>query len=408
MSLTPDDLPPADEEEVSDERLPLTDLDTISNRPPSRRKRGVQMALLALACCVAVALVWSTIRPGSRQTAQPNATLTPIPALLVSNLSNATITLNGKELSGKLPQVVSAYLETNEITIAAPLFRPHTCHFKRFEATGDDAHCLFTTHNSAPNGPAFVFGIFLTPDDLLPTQQQQTLAPLMQELAAAQQATLLPGDYFATAFANTAEAISSQRARTALQASASFVQARPLDPSTSPFAAPFTPACAQLICPTGFDSSASAAPAGQVWNLLLNVALRWRFTDDTGAAIADVTYQPGTFRAFWPVPVVQFVYNGTGWHLSADTDLSQAMQATLCGYGTTILEHRVPPGGYRSMGLISNRGVQGCLISVQGTARGDGTFLWRFGVLLAADAGARAVLPDLPIAPKAEIAAVNK
>ncbi|HEY7355517.1 MAG TPA: hypothetical protein VH590_03590, partial [Ktedonobacterales bacterium] len=283
MARSPDDLPLADEESLSDERLPLTDLESVGNRPPSRRKRAVQMALLALAVCVALALVWSTIAPGKRQTTQPNTTLTPTRVLLVSNLTNATITLNGKKLSGALPQVVSAYLEKDDITIAAPRFRPHTCHFVQLKATGDNAHCLFTT-SGALNGPSLAFGIFLTPDDLLPGQQQ-ALASITQQLAAAMQAAVLPGDYLATAFDSALGAITSQRAATALQASASFVQAGSLNAPAPPFPYQLTPACAQLLCPTGSDlaGAGTAEASGPVWNLLLNVMLRWRFTDAAGA-----------------------------------------------------------------------------------------------------------------------------
>ncbi len=410
MSRAPDDVPLADEEGLTDEHLPLTDLDSLGDRPPSRRKRAVQVALLALAVSVALALVWSTIVPGKQQTMQPNATLSPIPVLLVSNVTNATITLNGKKLSGNLPKVVSASLEKDDVTIAAPLFRPHTCHFARLKAAGDDAHCLFISSNRALNGPALTLGIFLTPDDLLPGQQQQALVPIMRQLAIAQQTALSPGEYFATAFENALGSITSQRARTALHASASFVQAWPLEVSALPFPYEFTPSCAQLICPTAFVSPPSAAPAGQVWNLLLNVALRWRFTDAAGATIADVTYQtyqPASSGLFWPIIVVQLVYDVGGWHLAAATDLSQGMQAAICTTGTAIAQQRLLSGSWGSLGVVSNRGVQGCLISVQGTAKGNGTFLWRFGVLLAADAGAHAILPDLPMASKTEIAAAS-
>ena len=58
------------------------------------------------------------------------------------------------------------------------------------------------------------------------------------------------------------------------------------------------------------------------------------------------------------------------------------------------------------VGPGTNNGVEGCLISLQ-VNDSDGLFLWRFGVLLAADDGAHAMLPDLPIALPEAIAAVS-
>src|SRR5262249_9408228 len=146
-------------------------------------------------------------------------------------------------------------------------------------------------------------------------------------------------------------------------------------------------------------------PDGQVWGVMLNVALRWQFTDNTSARVADVTYQTGS--ASRALPEVQFVYDATGWHVATSTHLSDEMQAALCASGTTILEQRFVEFHINGSDMkpLSNRGANGCLISGQVGDKGSGTFLWRFGVLLAADAGAHAILPNLPLASQSEIAA---
>ena len=407
MSSTPDDLPPADEEEPSDERLPLTELESISARPPSWRKRGAQLALLALALCVGLAATWSAIIP-KRQAAQPASPPVPISALVVSNLTNATITLNGKKLSGHPPMTVSADLEQDEVTIAAPLFRPRTCHFKGLVSEEDTTHCLFTTNNGlVQNGAAFIIGVYLTPDDLLPAQQNQVIAPIMQQLSAGLQTTTQPGDAIPTAFAGADYTITSRQASTPLQARAVLAQAGPGSSISHSYPYFYSPSCEQLFCPSGFGPAAPfQAPSGQVWSLLLNVMLRWRFTDATGSAIADVTYPSDSPAGlFLALPYVQFVYDAaTGWHLATDTDLNAEMPDFLCANGWTILGHRLSPPN--NTGPVTNKGVEGCLIPVQAKG-GSGTFLWRFGVLLAADAGAHALLPDLPIASPAAIAAVS-
>ena len=406
MAPDSDDPPPADEEASSDERLPLTELESISARPPSWRKRGAQLALLALALCVGLVATWSAIAP--QQAALPAASPIPISALLVSNLTNATITLNGKQLPGHPPMTVSAYLQTDAITISAPLFHAHTCHFKGLVSEDDTTHCLFTTNpgffqNAAP----FIIGVYLTPDDLLPGQKEQLIAPLMQQLSIGLQTTTRPGDDIATAFAESDYTITSQQATTPLQASAMLAQAGPQASISHSYPEFFSPSCEQLFCPFGFGPpSYNPAPAGQVWGLLLNVVLRWRFTDGTGAALGDVTYATDVPAGlFPPLPQVQFVYDAAGWHLAAGTNLNAGMPDFICDNGMTILQHRIT-GPYNNMGPVTNKGVEGCSISVQ-TNKGDGLFLWRFGVLLAANDDAHAILPDLPIASPAAIAAVS-
>lgn len=408
MSLTPDDLPPASEEELSAEHLPLTELESLSARPPSWRKRGAQIALVALAFGVALAVLWSAALPARRQIAEPTPAPISISALLVSNLTNATVTLNGKKLAGPLPVVVSAYLESDEVTITAPLFRPHTCHFKGLLTKEDQVHCLFTINNSGPgqNNPFYLIGVFLTPDDLLPAQQHQVIGPIMQQLATAQQATAQPGDAIATNFADGA--ITSHPASEQLQASATFAWSQLQTPSGSDFGY-LAPSCAQLICPLGFGPG-NPKPAGQVWDVRLNVMLRWRFTDGAGATIADVTYPPAPMYSLRPyLPEVRFVYDATGWHLDPYTDLNSEMQSALCQNGVAILYQRLLafPGGFGITSII-DVGAAGCLVGAEVNGNENGAVLWRFGVLLAADKGAHGLLPDLPIASQAELAAASR
>jgi hypothetical protein len=409
MAPTPDEPTPAPAEPLSDERLPLTELESISTRPPSWRKRGIQLALLALALCVALVALWSAIAPGNRQAIQPTPTRTPLEALLVSNLTDASIILNGKKLAGHPPMNVSAYLETDVVTITAPGFRPYTCHFQGFKTTDDPLHCLFAVNSGYVQiGKPFIIGVFLTPDDLPPTQRDQLLAPITQQLAISRQASVQPGDYIATAFDTGTGTITSQPSTTSMQASAAFVQGVPLNyPVSSPFG-PFSPACAQLLCPQGIaPANYETPPSGQVWNLWLNLALTWSFAEDNGTPVVAVTYQHSPLTGQFPVMLpIRVVYDAGGWHLAADTDLAGEMQAAICNNGSAILGQRLLPYSIYSVQLLTDRGVNGCLLSVQANGQGSSTFLWRFGVLLAADDAAHTLLPDLPLAPPAEISAV--
>ena len=100
-------------------------------------------------------------------------------------------------------------------------------------------------------------------------------------------------------------------------------------------------------------------------------------------------------------------YASGAWQLAqADGSPATAIDiapASLCGAGSEEL-------GSIGRALLSVRSVrgdltQGCLIQMQsqnGTA--EGLYLWRLGVLLAADAQAHTLLPALPVASAPEIA----
>ncbi|HLW03823.1 MAG TPA: hypothetical protein VKT82_34570 [Ktedonobacterales bacterium] len=399
MPEMPDDPSPIAEDDPVAERLPLTDLESRSASPPSPRKRLAQIALFVLAIVVASAVLWNSIGPGRHPTPQPSEPLIAISALLVSNVTNATVTLNGKKLTGPLPLVVSAYLQRDTVTISAPLFRPKTCQFQGLLTKTDTTHCLFTI-TSAPNGPPYVIGAFFTPDDLLPAQQNQIIAPIMQQVEQAQQLTAQPGDYIPTSFTIFGGFISSQRAAAPLQASATFVQGAAMAPSSFPSVS----SCTQLICPVGFDQG-NPKPAQPAWDIMLNIMLRWQFADSTGRVISNVTYpQSRTNGLVYFLPRIRFVYDATGWHLAAGIDLHAEVQSAFCETGFAILQQNLlnPSIGVISMEISSNKGVQGCLFTAQNSAGERSTFLWRFGVLLAADAGAHNLLPDLPMAPQDE------
>ncbi len=62
------------------------------------------------------------------------------------------------------------------------------------------------------------------------------------------------------------------------------------------------------------------------------------------------------------------------------------------------------------IGSSSDGGLEGCQLELDTIANGvetDRSYLWRFGVLLATDTAAHQLLPMLPIASAAELAAVR-
>jgi hypothetical protein len=89
------------------------------------------------------------------------------------------------------------------------------------------------------------------------------------------------------------------------------------------------------------------------------------------------------------------------------------LTADVCEVGATLVDDMAQaqnPSSGSGLSVPNDRGVAGCEIQVVQGPIGStvlGTFLWRFGVLLAVDKGARTLAPWVPIAPQAEITAVE-
>ncbi|HEX8034756.1 MAG TPA: hypothetical protein VF510_12955, partial [Ktedonobacterales bacterium] len=61
-----------------------------------------------------------------------------------------------------------------------------------------------------------------------------------------------------------------------------------------------------------------------------------------------------------------------------------------------------------NIGSTGLNGIEGCDIQILDSSGKFARFIWRFGVLLAADVAAHQLVPSLPVAPQAEIDAVTK
>jgi hypothetical protein len=72
-----------------------------------------------------------------------------------------------------------------------------------------------------------------------------------------------------------------------------------------------------------------------------------------------------------------------------------------------MLEHVTEAPASMTIGTLYDRGAEGCELVLKEQSVEQGRFLWRFGVVLAADAQAHATYPELPVAPPEEIAAIE-
>lgn len=397
-----DDMPEI--EPLSDKRLALIELDGLLNRPPSWRKRLLYSGLVIVALAVALTTFWNTLLP-KPASAPADPLLT---GMLLSNVTYGAVTVNGQKQSGPPPLGIILHKNAlNIITLNAPPFAPLTCKIT-FPTTYDDSgHCvLHTDELVAPDGPpifvnngmfhpTFFISIGFSWYDLNQVQEGQALSALNQTLGAPQQISVPVGSYYAvSSAANATFAITSQRASAPLLASASLI----LQPD-------YMTVCGAAPCPDPLSPGQSAALSGQVWVINFSAEVRWQFIDTSGITVGDNSYPSPNTDAIRAA----FSYEpSAGWVIATQdmpNTLQNQLEKLLCPIGIALLP---PLIGYSlNTQIIHDAGIEGCLFRAQTDQGKQGLFLWRFGVLLAADDGAHAMQPALPIAPPEEIAAVG-
>jgi hypothetical protein len=353
------------------------------------------------ALVVALATFWNALLP--KQASTPTDQL--LTGVLLSDLTYGAVTVNGQKQSAPPPLRIQLHQHApNIITLNAPPFAPLTCTITFPYTYGDPSHCLLNTDTLvAPDGspisvnngtvhPTFFVSMGFTWYDLPQDQQNQMLSSISQTLNSPQQMTVPVGSYYAVS--GTSEAgITSQRARTPLDAKASLIMF-----STS------TGVCGAVPCPDPLAPGQSATLSGQVWVINFNVEIRWQFIDASGTAVGDAFYylRPGTMQ------IVLSYERPSGW-VVATRDMpnfsQDLLQNQLCPIGLSLF----PLGteSIQSAQVIRDRGIEGCELQAQTPQGQQGLFLWRFGVLLAADDSAHTMQPALPIASPDEIAAVG-
>jgi hypothetical protein len=388
---------------LSDERLALIELESLLNRPPSWRKRLLYGGLVIAALAVALAAFWSALLP--KPVSTPTDPL--LTGVLLSDLTYGSVTVNGQKQTAPPPLRVQLHQHAaNIITLNAPPFAPLTCKIT-FPYTYDDpAHCLLVTGNeftdpagaplSVNNGsvsPTFFVNMGFTWYDLSKDQQNQMLSAVNQTLNTPQQITVPAGAYYAVSGSSDAAGITSQRASAPLDATASLI-----------LQATSTTVCGAVPCPDPIPPGQSAALSGHVWVISFDMEIRWQFMDASGAAVGDAFYylRPGIIQ------IVLSYERPAGWVVATQDmpNLAQdLLQNQLCPIGMALLP--VNTDGSQNIQTVYDRGIAGCELHAQTDDGKQGLFLWRFGVLLAVDNGAQAMLPTLPIAPPDEIAAVD-
>lgn len=395
------------------------DLDALLRNRASVGKRVTQVATALAMVSFATAIILHEVLPTqlARQTpVVPSSVHGPI--ALVSNISFGTVIVNGREAGDHWPVVIRLLPGNNRIALTAPPFRPHTCilHGSAISPDQVTAGSDCTVISSAPAmtidtgraviHPALLVGVPITGDDLPPDIRSRALQSLGQALASVPLLTTVPpGQFFATGL-DSRGAVVSRRAATPTLAMAVAI------PNGTP---PEGMSSSMNPC-DGFRCTGSTFAhldllgqfhANDVWLVGEGASLGWRFTTAAGMPVGAAT-----FRTRTELTLALEYAGSTGWKLSnafSSSPLQLTSELDSCSAGVELLLRMVSSGQYgaTSSNVAPDRAA-GCELRLQGP---DGTvaghFVWRFGVLLAADADAHSLLPGLPIAPGEEITAVS-
>ncbi len=385
-------------------------------RSPLPRKRVIHIALALVAIVVVAVTFRGVITPTSPPPGAASSAATDLrpslpPLTLVnSNINFGVVTVNGEQARGPVPLFFSPPRDDlYTLVITAPPFEAKACAVKFIGGAplsifGGD--CFINsgdfptlTANGLTATPAYVVTIEFRGDDL-PQDQQDQINTLLTGSITAQQTTTVPaGSYIATRL-NDDGTIISRRTSVPLKASASL---RASDQVGS-----FGIGCGALICSTGGGLLGDYPLTGQVWAISVSVALRWRFTTSGGDVLGDVS-----FPATQVVSTLLTYTTDTGWGLSSQSLPSgqfspeDGLGNLDCATGALDTQQQLQGASF-SVSWPVVKGIEGCLISIQPVGSvSRGTLLWRFGVLLAVNDEAHALLPRLPIAPPAEVAAAQ-
>jgi hypothetical protein len=407
MSQPPEEPVLEPSEALSDEHLSVLDLDTIAWQSPSRRKHLLQLTLVVLIVVVALATtLWRETPSLIGPSLAPIRSLRPVEATLLSNVNFGTLLVNGRALAGHPPLTATLSAQGRTvITLMAPPFRPQSCRFTDLEPpVNDPVHCSLTYESLAASPSAraslqaspWTVGIYLDSDDLPSGQQSQVRSLLSQWLGTPQQTTVAPGDFYATSLSPDGCVMNtSQRATSRLGAQATLEVSQ-------------TPGCGlihlsncdeQGFCANALAVAQSLPLASHSWGLFFMEALRWQFTDASGTTLASVSFPTnvvGLILAYDPA---------TGWQVSPGIVIAGDVQGSVCQAGVVALQFTLGSGNPPVP--LHDRGVEGCELGATFNGVDGGRYVWRFGVLLAADAQAHRILPALPLASPAEIAAVG-
>ncbi|WIG60921.1 MAG: hypothetical protein OJF49_003669 [Ktedonobacterales bacterium] len=415
MRQPADDHGRADNENHADDADPTprtVDLDHLLLRRVSVGRRALRMGMVVVLLLVVAGLILRSISSLPSQTSRAPSLTTAASIVLVSNLSYGAVTVNAQPLTAPLPQVIALRQGDNAITLSAAPFLPHTCHVRWPEGVVSST-CGSGSGGVFPIADHFVVAnlviyLRITAADLAPDLRIGALSAIAQALDAVQPQTSVPaGQYYPIGRDSTGN-ILSQPAPAPLNAVVHF--ALPASGTRQPAYCD-----SQLLCAGALNPAATEAhPAVRAWAVFTPVTVSWQFTSAAGIP----TTLPPLLSQF-QVELVLAYTSASGWQVLRHAEqfiggqpLTQQLTASICGVGALTLANLADERQRNSAATINwvqDNGLAGCQLELLQPNSGTraGLFIWRFGVLLAADAATHATFPDVPLAPPAEVIAAT-
>ncbi|HEV2237079.1 MAG TPA: hypothetical protein VGR57_10505 [Ktedonobacterales bacterium] len=401
---------PRTEPDASLAGMDLAPASELEDAPPRRRTpraRLGRVALAALVCLVAGGVLLHELasvppRPGS-------APAPPGPVVLLSNVSFGSVTVNGQALGGPPPLALALADGWNRITLTAAPFAAKSCRVQWGALGWENGDCPAAgpeyastiTINGLVIQPSLVIVLRFTGADLPPRHYVDARGVIASQLAAVHGlAHPVPAGEPIAAGGHWPDDITVQSAGAGVWATMTFG----LFPEGS--GEPRTVQCDLALCAGSLFFTTASTSFGAVWNVAPDAYYVWRFADARGGHFVSLPYPVS------PTVSVPLVYDAArGWQPLAPrvntgfpVPIELLLDGTFCDAGIYALNALTQALGDVA-NVVSNNGPDGCVIALRSQGLQPlGRFIWRWGVLLAADNDASFTLPHLPVASPSEIA----
>ncbi len=389
---------------------PAIELEGVPTWPATPGARLRMLALAALVCLVAGGVLAHEIGQ-----APPRTALAPTaagPVVLLSNVSYGAVTLNGRRMAGSPPLVLPLADGWNRLSYAAAPFTAQTCRVQWSEQGWVNGDCLATGPEYAAsivvNGlvvrPSLVIVFRLAGGDLAPALYATARALMASQLAAVSGfARAVPAGEPIAVGGRWPDDIRFLPAGAGVRAAMSFGLYD--DTSDDPHPAK----CDLALCAGSLFFTTASASLALAWNVAPDAYYIWRFADGGGNVGVSLPYPVS------PNVTVPLTYDVTlGWQSlpgrvnnGYPPPMAVLLDGTFCDAGVYALNALTQQLGAVAT-VMGNSGFEGCIIALRTQQLQPlGRFIWRWGVLLAADLDAHIHLPDLPVASPSEIAALS-
>ena len=411
----------------------VTGLDDVLQPPRSRRAALLRFGATALALMAAVALMLHFIAPGSlvfpnfrhssAQTSGRTTTTTTIPittaetpvqqrptlqAITLQTNVNFGLSLNGQPLTQKSGgNTIPVLMGKNTLAFKALPFIPLSCSFVWPLPKSQDGGAPCSLVGIGDNDTGLVPVVnFVIPLQNIPPALKQSLDEVVRQQvtqAATDLSVAIPvGDYIP--YTIDGNGVPQSRATTQPLVGHVSLNLQSMQTNTI---------CDNILCPGQISPTEDTAE--KVFSFFLSPQLGWRFTDATNQVVDAVTIETmhtnGVIQTY-----VSFDAN-TSWHVSnslfqgnltAEQMVQQQIIGNFCNIANDELADIIRASNI-TQGFGGNSqgdSLQGCSLHIQSDSKDYGTFISRFGALLAVDAPAHQLAPSLPIASPDEVTAV--